>query len=309
MSTDQQEYSIANQQDRIRKYADQHGLKIVRTYSDPGRSGLTIRERKGLAQLLRDVISGTAPFKAICVYDVSRWGRFQDSDESAHYEYLCKKAGVPIHYCAEQFPNDGTMPSAMFKALKRTMAAEYSRELSVRMSASKRRLAAMGFRQGGAPGFGFRRFVIPAHGRPGRVLEPGERKPFVTDRMKLVHGPKSEVALVRRIFKLFLDGAGRIGSSHIASQLNRERLPYINGKRWSNQAVRDMLSNPKYAGINLWGRTTTLLHTRAQLTSDGNWIRVEGAFPAIIDKQTFPKAQQLLKVRADGKIQPAIFVR
>jgi hypothetical protein len=31
----------------------------------------------------------------------SRWGRFQDADESAHYEFLCKSAGIPVHYCAE----------------------------------------------------------------------------------------------------------------------------------------------------------------------------------------------------------------
>jgi hypothetical protein len=56
-------------------------------------------------------------------------GRFQDTDEAAHYEFLCKRSGVPIHYCAEPFANDGTVPSSILKTLKRTMAAEYSREL------------------------------------------------------------------------------------------------------------------------------------------------------------------------------------
>ncbi|MEO6246527.1 MAG: hypothetical protein ABIQ12_13930 [Opitutaceae bacterium] len=27
-------------------------------------------------------------------YDVSRWGRFQDADESGYYEYICKRAGI-----------------------------------------------------------------------------------------------------------------------------------------------------------------------------------------------------------------------
>ena len=54
----------------------------------------------------------------VLVYDVSRWGRYQDTDEAAHYEFLCKRAGVPIHYCAEQFPNDGSVPAAILKALK-----------------------------------------------------------------------------------------------------------------------------------------------------------------------------------------------
>jgi hypothetical protein len=55
---------------------------------------------------LRLVESRTADFTQILVYDISRWGRFRDSDEAAHYEFLCKRAGIAVHYCAEQFEND-----------------------------------------------------------------------------------------------------------------------------------------------------------------------------------------------------------
>jgi DNA invertase Pin-like site-specific DNA recombinase len=61
----------------------------------------------------------------VLVYDVSRWGRFQDSDESAYYEYRCRRAKIAVHYCAEPFPNDGSVTAALLKALKRAMAAEY----------------------------------------------------------------------------------------------------------------------------------------------------------------------------------------
>lgn len=71
----------------IRQYAERHGLEIVRTYADEGRSGLRIEGRDGRQRLLADVESGAADFSTILVYDVSRWGRFQDADESAHYEY------------------------------------------------------------------------------------------------------------------------------------------------------------------------------------------------------------------------------
>jgi hypothetical protein len=83
---------------------------------------------------------------------VSRWGRFQDTDESAHYEFLCRSAGVPVQYCAEQFENDGRMPNEIMKSLKRTMAAEYSHELAVKVSAGQRWLVAHGFRVGSVPG-------------------------------------------------------------------------------------------------------------------------------------------------------------
>jgi DNA invertase Pin-like site-specific DNA recombinase len=129
-STDDQPNSLETQRDGIQRYATVHGFEVVVTYDDPGKSGLEIRNRPGLRRLLRDVISENCWFKAILVYDVSRWGRFQDTDESAHYEFICRRAGIPVHYCAEQFENDATLPNAIMKTLKRTMAAEYSRELS-----------------------------------------------------------------------------------------------------------------------------------------------------------------------------------
>jgi len=137
MSTDQQQYSLDNQAEAIQRYAESHGFTVVQTYTGGGKSGLSIKNRTGLARLLQEVISAEAAFKAVLVYDVSRWGRFRDCDEAAHYEFLCRSAGVPVHYCAEQFPSDGSLSTSILKALKRTMAAEYSRELGVKVYAGK----------------------------------------------------------------------------------------------------------------------------------------------------------------------------
>src|SRR5688572_7772815 len=103
MSAEQQRYSLENQMDAIAGYAARHDMKIVRTYADGARSGLSMIGRSSLARLLDDVQSGVADFDVILVYDVSRWGRFQDTDESAHHEFMCKTAGIPVRYCAEQF--------------------------------------------------------------------------------------------------------------------------------------------------------------------------------------------------------------
>ncbi|MGE0063798.1 MAG: recombinase family protein, partial [Xanthobacteraceae bacterium] len=90
MSTDMQRYSIENQAAAIAAYAAAKNIEIVRTYTDAGKSGLQIKGRPALSQLLSDVRLGEAKFGTVLVYDVSRWGRFQDADESAYYEYLCK---------------------------------------------------------------------------------------------------------------------------------------------------------------------------------------------------------------------------
>ncbi len=103
---------------------------------------------------MSDVENNRADFSALLVYDVSRWGRFQDVDESAYYEYVLKRAGTRVHYCAEQFENDGSMSSSVLKTLKRSMAAEYSRELSVKVFSGQCRLIELGFHQGQPAGYG-----------------------------------------------------------------------------------------------------------------------------------------------------------
>ena len=134
----------------MQQYAARRGIEIVRTYVDAGKSGLSLDGRNGLKQLFEDVQNKTADFTTILVYDISRLGRFQDADESAYYEYICKRAGISVQYCAEQFENDGSPVSTIVKGVKRAMAGEYSRELSVKVFTGQCRLIELGFRQGGA---------------------------------------------------------------------------------------------------------------------------------------------------------------
>jgi DNA invertase Pin-like site-specific DNA recombinase len=82
MSTEHQRYSTENQSDAIYQYAGRRGLEVVRTYADEGKSGLRLDGRDALKRLIDDVQTGKADFSTILVYDVSRWGRFQDADES-----------------------------------------------------------------------------------------------------------------------------------------------------------------------------------------------------------------------------------
>lgn len=177
MSTEHQQYSTENQHAAIQRYADEHGLLIVRTFTDAGKSGVGIHGRDALQELLRIVNSGTADFATILVYDVSRWGRFQDADEAAHYEFQCKRRKITVQYCAEHFPNDASPMSAVIKSLKRAMAGEYSRELSTKVFAGQCRLITLGYRQGGTAGYGLRRLLLDQHGQPKATLARTSRSP------------------------------------------------------------------------------------------------------------------------------------
>src|SRR5580693_1791023 len=197
MSTDHQQYSTANQSQAIREYAARLGFRIEKTYEDSGKSGLNLDDRDALKQLIDDVQNGVAEFSTILVYDVSRWGRFQDADESAYYEYICKRAGISVRYCAEQFENDGSPVSTIVKGVKRAMAGEYSRELSVKVFAGQCRLIELGFRQGGPAGYGLRRQLVDRDRNPKGLLLVGEHKSIQTDRVILVPGPAEEIGVVK----------------------------------------------------------------------------------------------------------------
>lgn len=295
MSTEHQQYSTENQIEALRRYAETRGMEIVRTYSDEARSGLNIEGRNGLRELLRDVESGKADFSVVLVYDVSRWGRFQDVDESAYYEYICKRTNVRIHYCAEQFENDGSLSSSLLKTIKRTMAGEYSRELSVKVFAGQCRLIERGFRQGGPAGYGLRRQLIDQHRNPKEVLTRGKHKSIQTDRVILVPGPEHETRIVREIYDLFT----RQGSteSEIAGWLNGQGLSTDLERPWTRGTVRQILTNPKYAGTNVYNRRSFKLKRKRICNPPEMWIRLDNAFTPIISAEQFAEALAIIEKR------------
>jgi DNA invertase Pin-like site-specific DNA recombinase len=290
MSDETQQYSIENQKAAISEYASQHGFVIVKTYADHGKSGVVAKNRQALAELLKEVTSGDADFKAILVYDISRWGRFPNNDEAAYYEFLCAKAGIPLHYCAEPFRNDETAVSSLLKALKRSMAAEYSRELSEKVTRGKTRLVEMGFWTGGPPGYGYRRLMLSADGTPKEQMEPGQHKSFTMDRVVLVPGPDKEREGVQLIFTLAIQ---RVGCTDIARELNRRGFRK-EGKPWTNTTIYNTVTNPKYAGWNVWHRTTQRMHSNRTPVEPQYWIKKTGAFEGIVDQKTFDLAQTRL---------------
>jgi DNA invertase Pin-like site-specific DNA recombinase len=299
MSTEHQQYSIENQSAAIQKYAECQGFDIVRTYSDAAKSGLVLRRRLGLRQLLRDVVTGTADYRTILVYDVSRWGRFQDTDESAHYEFLCKSAGIPVHYCAETFANDGSLPNLIMKTLKRTMAAEFSRELGVKVLAGQKRLAGLGFKQGGVPGYGLRRLLISSDRQPKQQLQSGERKSIATDRVILVPGPAHEVQCVKDIYRMLV--AGKLSVYAIAGELNEKGIGYVGHSKWDYAAVFTVLTHPKYTGCHVFGRTSSKLYTPTVRLPKSEWVLTPAAFEPIVDHATYAEAQGILQDRTINK--------
>jgi DNA invertase Pin-like site-specific DNA recombinase len=296
MSTDHQKYSTENQAEIIADYAARRGFEVVRTYADEGRSGLNIAGRDSLQRLIDDVRSRSIDFEAILVYDVSRWGRFQDADESAYYEFICREAGVTVHYCAEQFENDGSLSATIIKNMKRAMAGEYSRELSAKVFTGQCRLITLGYRQGGPAGYGLRRYLVDERNEPKAPLERGEHKSLQTDRVILVPGPADEIETVQRIYRMFV--LQRRSEREIATILNEEGRCTDLGKPWTRAVVHQILSNEKYVGNNVYNRVSFKLKQKRVMNTPDMWIRAEGAFQPLVEADFFEAAQRIFDDRA-----------
>jgi len=295
MSTEHQQYSTENQADAIRVYAEKNGFEIIEVFEDAGKSGLNIAGREALRRLIGIVELGQAPFKAIIAYDISRWGRFQDADESAYYEYICRRAGISVHYCAEQFSNDGSVSATIIKTVKRSMAAEYSRELSNKVFIGQCRLIQLGYRQGGMAGYGLRRMLVDIQGNEKGILAHGEQKSLQTDRVVLTPGPKDEVETVCGMYRAFVT-EGKT-EAEIALIFNEKGILTDLSRPWTRGSVRQVLTNEKYIGNNIFNRHSYKLKQHHVKNPPDMWIRKDDAFTGIVDSELFYQAQGIILER------------
>ncbi|MFA0942961.1 MULTISPECIES: recombinase family protein [Pseudomonas syringae group] len=296
MSTDHQRYSTENQSASIHAYALSHGMDIVKTYRDEGKSGLDIGGRDALRRLLDDVQAGNIQFQVILVYDVSRWGRFQNTDESAHYEYLCTSSGIQVVYCAEPFENDGSPMATIYKGIKRSMAGEYSRELSQKVFAGQCRLVEKGFHQGGPAGYGLRRALIDEKNEFKAELSRGQQKSIQTDRVILIPGPEAEIVVVQNIYHQFIHSG--MNEREIADALNADGVLTDFDRPWSRGSVHEVLTNEKYIGNNVYNKTSSKLRKRISRNPPDKWIRCDGAFQGIISPEVFTCAREIILQRS-----------
>lgn len=251
MSTDQQELSIGTQLETISRYAEGNQMRLVRVYEDAAKSGLQIGNRSAMKQLLRDVMDEPRDFDVVLVNDVSRWGRFQDSDAAAYYEYTCRLHGAEVIYVSEPFGNHLDPMTALLKALKRTMAAEYARELGIKCRNGQDRAIRLGYQMGSLPCIGFRRLAVSKDGET-RLLKHKQRKSMQSERIRWIHGPEEELELVRRIFRLYVTPGASVPA--VVSILASEGIRTPRGGTYTQSIVSTLLRCEAFAGDFVWGK-------------------------------------------------------
>jgi len=291
---DKQENSVAIQRQHTKKFADEHNIEIIHEEADEGKSGL-LATRPAFECLFANWIeNANAPhFDYVFVYDVSRWGRFQDQDQAAHLTYLCRKHGKEVVYVSRGFSNVTNQLSASLEiSLQRYMAAEYSRQLSDKVFYGCVKVSEQGYSAGGAAVYGMTRQLLDVNKKPIRILKTGEHKQIANERVSFVPKEDETTETVREIFHLFVKERYLIPD--IVTQLNQKGVLSANGKRWDKSKVIKILTDETYIGTRIYNKTWGRLKQKSYKNPRSEWVITPNAFQAVVDEQLFRDAQERL---------------
>jgi len=291
---DRQENSISIQREQVRKFAEEHDIEIIREFEDHGKSGLSTKGRDSFNGMLSFVRESEEDFEYIFDLDVSRFGRFQDPDEAASYEWMCKLYGKRVIHTKGGFKDDDPYHS-LYLNIERVKAREYSRELSDKVFKGCVKIVEQGFRAGGLPPYGLNRLLLDEQRNPVQILEPGQRKSIQNQRVTLAPGDPKEIAVVRSIFDAFVKR--RLPVKEIAVELNAQEIPSPRGQCWTNSSVHSVLTNELYIGTMIYNKTSQKLQSLCTQNPKEDWIRTENAFEGIVGKELFKKAQAIFTAR------------
>ena len=292
---DKQENSVAIQREHAEKFAKQYQIEIIHEEADEGKSGLSA-DRAGFQKILMEwVLNDNAPsFEYILVYDVSRWGRFQNPNESAMYEYQCTKRGKKIIFVDKGMPReDQALINHLQTSIERYMAADYSRQLSNRVFFGSVKVSEQGYSAGGVACYGMARLLLDANKQPIRVLQRGEHKQISNERVIFIPVNDDTTQTVRDIF--YLCTAESKNPDEIAEILNKKNIPAPNGGSWDRYKILRILSNETYIGSRVYNKTWGRLKQKSRRNPRSEWVIRPNAFEAIVNKDIFERAQQLLR--------------
>ena len=267
---------------------------IIHEEADEGKSGLTAG-RPAFERLFRDWVfnPNALHLDYILVYDVTRWGRFQDPDETAYWEMQCKRAGIQVIYVSRGFPREeDKLLRSLETSIGRYKAAEYSRDLSEKVFNGSPRIARQGYSVGGRAPFGMKRVLLDEERHVVGDLQHGQHKAISNQRVTFAPAQNETQRIVRRIFdELLIDSRH---PSKIAQLLNDDAVLSPGGRRWDAQKVIRILSNEQYAGTLIYNKTWKRLKQPARRNPITEWVRCENAFEGIVTREQFEAVQERL---------------
>lgn len=282
--------SIPEQIRQVKEFCEERGWVVVSTFSDPGKSGAETANRPQFQRMIRAACSAEHPFDLILTWDQSRFGR---SYQDAAIRAQLREHGVRIDSITNP-AGDMDAPISpdgeMVEAIQGAVDIRARKSSTIQMIRGQKAKA----RKGGLAGaqatcYGYRQEWDSVDG--GRPV----RRPVIDN---------AKAKIVREMFRRYIKGDSLLG---ITRWLNDSGISAPRGKRWYESTIRKMLSNETLLGRLIYGRIKKAKHpvtrTSVNRKNDGEVIRVDNAFPAIIDQETFDRVQAILNRNESSRPQ------
>lgn len=279
--------SIGNQRKLITDYLKgKEDFILYDTYVDDGYTGTNFK-RPAFQRMIEDIEAGKV--NCVIVKDLSRFGR-DYIDTGKYLERYFPDNDVRFISITD---NIDSLKQAydMLLPIKNIFNEQYARDISKKVHASMQTKQKAGEFIGAFASYGYRK-------------SPADKNKLIID--------EYAAGIVRRIFQMYISGVGKNG---IAIALNKEGIVcpseykklngenYRNSHRlestsyWTYSTINRLLQNEMYAGNMVQGRKTQRMRSKQRAIDKEDWIIVEKTHEAIIDKETWEKAQSLLKRR------------
>ena len=279
--------SIGNQRKLITDYLkDKADFVLYDIYIDDGFTGTNFN-RPSFQRMLADIETGHV--NCVIVKDLSRFGR-DYIDTGRYLERFFPDRGVRFISITD---NIDSMRQAydMLLPIKNIFNEQYARDISQKVHASMKTKQKAGEFIGAFASYGYRK-------------SPVDKNKLVVD--------EYAAGVVRRIFRLYIEGYGKI---RIAAMLNEEGIVcpseykklngdnYRNSNRlestsyWTYSTINRILQNEMYIGNMVQNRKSQRMRGKPKVQDRKDWIVVKGTHEAVIDEETWNKAQDLLRRR------------
>lgn len=284
--------SITNQKHFLEDYARKNGFVNIRHFTDDGVSGTTF-DREGFQSMIAEVEAGNVA--VIIVKDMSRFGR--DYLKVGFYtEVMFKEKGVRFIAINNGIDSSNQQDSD-FTPFLNIMNEWYARDSSRKIQAIFKARMQEGKRVSPSVPYGYRR-------------DPDDKQQLIID--------PEPAAVVRRIFKLVLEGNGvnRIADILYADKIlipsayaekyypeNQHSKSFHDPIRWTNQTIIHILEKREYMGHTVLGKTISESYKtkkRRKATEDELMI-FENTHEAIIDEETWNNVQRLIETKRRPK--------
>lgn len=267
VSTEEEEQlnAIEKQIEENRDVISNKGWILVDEYIDKGITGTQTKKRNEYMRMLDDISKDK--FDIIVVKDQSRLQR-NTMDWYIFLNEIVQNRKKLYLYLENTFFDS---KDKFIFGIKAMMAEEYSRDLSKKGNAAKKRRQEKG-------------------------------KPIITNRtwgFKNINGEilidEEEAKLVTRIYKMFADG---FGGRVVARTLRDEGIRNRNGKTLSENTIRDIVKNPLYKGVAVMNKEHFDFEAKKIIKNpESEWIYREGIVPQIVDDDLWERANAQINSR------------